>query len=42
MLIPLEDYLYRLDTPFLGVAFSLYVITCDQMVGGQKHYLRAE
>src|SRR4051794_23311045 len=27
MLIPLQDHLYRLDTPFLSVALSLYVIT---------------
>ncbi len=32
MLVPLQDHLYRLDTPFLGVALALYVITGDQTV----------
>ena len=32
MLTPLADNLYRLDTPFLGVSLSLYVITGDQTV----------
>ena len=32
MLIPLQDHLYRLDTPFLGVPLSLYVITGEQTV----------
>ncbi len=32
MLIPLEDDLYRLDTPFSGLPLSLYVITGEQTV----------
>jgi glyoxylase-like metal-dependent hydrolase (beta-lactamase superfamily II) len=32
MLIPLEDHLYQLDTPFSGLPLSLYVITGDQTV----------
>ncbi len=32
MLIPLEDDIYRLDTPFSGLPLSLYVITGEQTV----------
>ena len=32
MLIPLQDHLYRLDTPFDGLPLSLYVITGNQTV----------
>jgi len=32
MLIPLQDHLYRLDTPFSGLPLSLYVITGEQTI----------
>ena len=32
MLVPLQDHLYRLDAPFLGLPLSLYVITGEQTV----------
>ena len=32
MLVPLRDNLYRLDTPFLGLPLSLYVVTGRQTV----------